>query len=164
MLVGERGGRCDRIAAVNEQGVLIYPPSRRDGQVTREVLRRASLVCTVCHEALEVAHEIDAGSGVLIMTDAALALPSVHIILTSLSQQPAWSDLPVVLLCQTDPETPVVAGILGAFTNVTVLDRPTSARTLISTVQAALRGRLRQYQMRDQLVALRVAEETLRNA
>ena len=149
---------------MNEQGVLIYPPGRRDGQVTREVLQRASLVCTVCHEAFEVAHGIDAGSGVLVMTDAALALPSVHIILTSLSQQPAWSDLPVVLLCHTDPKTPVVAGILRAFTNVTVLDRPTSARTLVSTVQAALRGRLRQYQMRDQLLALRVAEETLRNA
>jgi len=149
---------------VNEQGVLIYPPGRRDGQVTREVLQRASLVCTVCHEVFEVAHGIDAGSGVLVMTDAALALPSVHIILTSLSQQPAWSDLPVVLLCHTDPKTPVVAGILRAFTNVTVLDRPTSARTLVSTVQAALRGRLRQYQMRDQLLALRVAEETLRNA
>jgi two-component system, sensor histidine kinase len=149
---------------VDEQGVLIYPPTRRDGRITREVLRRAHLVCIVCHEASEVAHEIDAGSGVLVMTDAALALPSIQIILRSLSQQPAWSDLPVVLLCQPDLHTPAVADILRAFTNVTVLDRPASARTLVSTVQAALRGRLRQYQMRDHLEALRMAEENLRNA
>jgi signal transduction histidine kinase len=149
---------------VDERGVLIYPPSRRDGQVTREVLRRAGLACTVCYEASEVAREIAAGSGILVMTDAALALPSIQIILRTLSRQPAWSDLPVVLLCHTDSETPAVADILGMFTNVTVLDRPTSARTLVSTVQAALRGRLRQYQMRDQLVALRTAEETLRDA
>jgi len=149
---------------VNEQRVLIFPPSRRDGEVTRELLRRAGLLCAVCHDAAEVAHEIDAGSGVLIMTDAALALPGIQIILTSLSQQPAWSDLPVVLLCQAGPQTPAVARILGALTNVTVLDRPTSARTLVSTVQAALRGRLRQYQTRDQLEALRIAEENLRNA
>ena len=149
---------------MNEQGVLIYPPTRRDGQITREVLRRARLVCIVCHEASEVAHEIDTGSGVLVMTDAALALSSIQIILASLSQQPAWSDLPVVLLCQTDLHTPAVADILRAFTNVTVLDRPASARTLVSTVQAALRGRLRQYQMRDHLEALRTAEENLRNA
>jgi two-component system, sensor histidine kinase len=118
----------------------------------------------VCHEASEVAHEIDAGSGVLVMTDAALALSSIQIILRSLSQQPAWSDLPVVLLCQPDLHTPAVADILRAFSNVTVLDRPASARTLVSTVQAALRGRLRQYQMRDHLEALRMAEENLRNA
>ena len=149
---------------MNEQRVLIFPPSRRDGEVTRELLRRAGLICAVCHDAAEVAHEIDAGSGVLIMTDAALALPGIQIILTSLSQQPAWSDLPVVLLCQAGPQTPAVARILGALTNVTVLDRPTSARTLVSTVQAALRGRLRQYQTRDQLEALRIAEENLRNA
>ncbi|HEX5458543.1 MAG TPA: ATP-binding protein [Steroidobacteraceae bacterium] len=132
--------------------------------MTREVLRRVNLLCTVCHEASEVAHEIDAGSGVLVMTDAALVLPSIQTILASLSRQPAWSDLPVVLLCQTDPHTPAVAGIFSAFTNVTVLDRPTSARTLVSAVQAALRGRLRQYQTRDQLEALRIAEENLRNA
>ncbi len=149
---------------MNEQRVLIFPPSRRDGEATRGVLRRAGLSCAVCHGAAEVAHEIDAGAGALIMTDAALALPSFQTILTCLSQQPPWSDLPVVLLCQSEPETPAVSGILKALTNVTVLDRPTSARTLVSTVQAALRGRLRQYQTRDQLEALRVAEENLRNA
>jgi signal transduction histidine kinase len=149
---------------VNEQRVLIFPPSRRDGEVTGEVLRRAGLDCEVCHDAAEVAHEIDAGTGVVIMTDAALAVPSVQTILTSLSRQPAWSDVPIVLLCQTGPQTPLVARSLTAFTNVTVLDRPTSARTLVSTVQAALRGRLRQYQTRDQLEALRIAEENLRNA
>ena len=148
---------------MNEQRVLIFPPSRRDGEVTREVLRRTGLVCSVCYQASEVAHEIDAGAGALIMTDAALALPSIQIILTSLSHQPPWSDLPVVLLCQTDPQTPTVAGISGAFTNVTVLDRPTSVRTLVSTVQAALRARLRQYQTRDQLEALKNAEENLRS-
>lgn len=111
-----------------------------------------------------MAREIDAGSGALVMTDAALAPSSMQIILRSLSQQPAWSDLPVILLCQTDPHTPAVADMLRAFSNVTVLDRPTSARTLVSTVQTALRGRLRQYQIRDQLEALRKAEENLRNA
>lgn len=111
-----------------------------------------------------MAHEIDAGAGVLVMTEAALALSSIQIILTSLSRQPGWSDLPIVLLCQTDPQSPAVVRILTALTNVTVLDRPTSARALISTVRAALRGRLRQYQTRDQLEALRIAEENLRNA
>jgi signal transduction histidine kinase/CheY-like chemotaxis protein len=49
-------------------------------------------------------------------------------------------------------------------TNVTILDRPTSTRTLVSSVQAAIRGRRRQYQLRDQLTALREAQEALRSA
>lgn len=149
---------------MNEQRVLIFPPGRRDGEVTQEVLRRAGLLCTVCHDATQVAQEIDAGTGALIMTDAALSTRSIQIVLTSLARQPAWSDLPVVLLCQTSPDTPAVSNVLKAFTNLTVLDRPTSVRTLVSTVQAALRGRLRQYQTRDQLEALRMAEENLRTA
>jgi signal transduction histidine kinase len=149
---------------VNEQGVLIFPPTRRDGEVTSQILGRAGLSCTVCHDAGAVASEINAGMGALIMTDAALAAPGIQSLLTTLSNQPAWSDLPVVLLSQMGPQTTAVANILRALTNVIVLDRPTSARTLISTVQAALRGRLRQYQIRDQLEALRIAEESLRNA
>jgi len=149
---------------VNRQRILIFPPSRRDGQVTCEVLRRAGLGCAVHNQALDVAREIDVGAGALILTDATLSAPGIETVLTSLSRQPAWSDLPIVLLCQPGPQTPLVSHILRQLTNVTVLDRPTSARTLVSTVQAALRGRLRQYQTRDQLEALRVAEENLRNA
>jgi len=149
---------------VNEQRVVILPPSRRDGEITGEVLSRAGLTCTVCRDAPMVTHEIDAGAGALIMTDAALAAPSIQTVLAALSRQPPWSDLPVVLLCQTAPQTAAVSGILKTFTNVTVLDRPTSARTLVSTVEASLRSRLRQYQTRDQLEALRIAEEGLRNA
>ncbi|HEY6923210.1 MAG TPA: ATP-binding protein [Steroidobacteraceae bacterium] len=149
---------------MNEQRVLIFPPSRRDGEVTGAVLRRAGLDCTVHNKAADVAHEIDVGAGALIMTDAAPSAPGIEAILASLSRQQAWSDLPIVLLCQPGPQTPLVAHIVRELTNVTVLDRPTSARTLVSTVQAALRGRLRQYQTRDQLEALRIAEEHLRNA
>ena len=148
---------------MNEQRVLIFPPSRRDGEVTCEVLRRAGLFCAVRNKAPEVAQEIDAGAGALIMTDAGLRAPGIEAILMALSRQPAWSDLPIVLLCQPTSQTPFVSHIVTALTNVTVLDRPTSARTLISTAQAALRGRLRQYQTRDQLEALRIAEENLRN-
>lgn len=148
---------------MNEHRILIFPPSRRDGEVTRDVLRRAGLECEVCLGSQAVAHEIDAGAGALIMTDAALAAASIQAVLTTLSRQPPWSDLPVVLLCQTGPQTPAVNAIVTEFTNVTVLDRPASARTLVSTAQAALRGRVRQYQTRDQLEALRIAEENLRS-
>ena len=128
------------------------------------MLQRAGVASTVVYDAAQVAHEIDSGTDALIMTDAALAAPGFQTVLASLSRQPAWSDVPVVLLCQPGAQPPAITRIVRGLSNVTVLDRPTSARTLISTAQAALRGRMRQYEMRDQLEALKIAEENLRNA
>jgi signal transduction histidine kinase len=106
--------------------------------------------------------EMAVGAGALVLTDAALNNGDLDPVLTQLARQPAWSDLPIVLLCQTGVQSPMATRVIGAFTNVTLLDRPTSVRTLLSAVQTALRARLRQYQTRDQLEALRQAEEALR--
>jgi CheY-like chemotaxis protein/anti-sigma regulatory factor (Ser/Thr protein kinase) len=45
-----------------------------------------------------------------------------------------------------------------------LLDRPASTRTLLSAIQAALRSRTKQYQIRDQLVALQDADRALRES
>ena len=57
-----------------------------------------------------------------------------------------------------------IQSVIDRLTNVTVIDRPTSVRTLVSAVQAALRARRRQYQIRHQIDALRNADEALRLA
>jgi signal transduction histidine kinase/ActR/RegA family two-component response regulator len=72
--------------------------------------------------------------------------------------------VPTIVLSRADGQTAATTRLLASLTNVTVLDRPTSPRTLVSSVQAAIRGRSRQYQIRDQLDALRAAEDALRNA
>jgi len=112
--------------------------------------------------ATALAIEAQAGAGALVLTDAALVTPDIARVVEVLSRQPQWSDLPIVLLSRTDAQSPGIGKILSALTNVTLLDRPTSARTLLSAVQAALRGRDRQYHTRDQLEALHRTEEALR--
>jgi signal transduction histidine kinase/CheY-like chemotaxis protein len=69
--------------------------------------------------------------------------------------------VPIVLLCQAVAQSAAVARIIASLTNVVLLDRPASARALISAVQTAIRARLRQYETREQLRALREAEEAL---
>src|SRR5262245_4446570 len=117
--------------------------------------------CCVCRTASELANELESGAGVLVLTDVALVAAEIGKVLAVLARQPAWSDLPIVLLCPSE-QSPVAARVTASLTNVTLLDRPTSARTLLSAVQAALRARLRQYQTREQLEALLRAEEALR--
>jgi signal transduction histidine kinase/ActR/RegA family two-component response regulator len=144
--------------------VLIVPPTRRDGEVTCEILKRVGVQCTVCNDAISLAGEIKDGVGVLLITDALAADSRATAITAALSNQPTWSDTPTILLSRTDRESSAVKRLVAALTNVTILDRPTSPRTLVSAVKTAIRGRLRQYQLRDQLRALQEAEDALLNA
>jgi signal transduction histidine kinase/ActR/RegA family two-component response regulator len=151
------------VSRTNDYLVLILPPTRRDGEVTQTVLERAGLQCTICSGPAALAEQIDAGTGAIVLTDALAGDPGASQVLAALDRQPSWSDIPAVLLSRAG-QSAATTRLLAALTNLTVLDRPTSPRTLVSSVQAAIRGRARQYQIRDQLDALREADDALRNA
>jgi signal transduction histidine kinase/ActR/RegA family two-component response regulator len=75
-----------------------------------------------------------------------------------LDKQPSWSDLPVVMMMRQGDQSPVAAGVLRLLRNVTLLERPAPTLSVVSAVQAAVRGRERQYQMRDQFESIRKGE------
>jgi two-component system, sensor histidine kinase len=149
---------------VNETTVLVFPPSRTDGEATCALLREAGVECAVYYDTNEVTAAIDAGAGALILTDLTLSSVQVQALLETLKRQPPWSDLPVLLLCRSGAASHAVGHVIGQLTNVILLDRPASARALLSASQSALRARKRQYEIRDQLEALRRADEALRAA
>jgi signal transduction histidine kinase/ActR/RegA family two-component response regulator len=149
---------------VDPKRVLIVPPTRRDGSVTRKLLAEEGIQCEVCSDLLELAGEMAAGVAVVILTSGALTDPQMPAVLAVLQAQPAWSDIPIVLLTQQRDGSAVAARVLTAFTNVTLLDLPASTRSMVSAVQAALRARLRQYEIREQIERQRKAEEALREA
>jgi len=146
----------------DEYRVLLLPATRRDAEVTAALLRREKLSFAVCDNCRALAREIDAGVGTLLMTDAALADPGINEVLEVLGRQPAWSDVPAIVLCGHDQLPKLAAVAMQALRNVTVLERPTSSRTLISAVRAAIRARGRQYQMREQFTDLQESESALR--
>jgi signal transduction histidine kinase/CheY-like chemotaxis protein len=142
--------------------VLVLAPTRRDGEATRALLARAQIHAEPCDGVSSLAAQIRFPLGAIVLTDAAFRDAHVHELMEALSRQPPWSDVPLVLLCHSGPQSPLAARVLQSLTNVTVLERPTSSRTLLSSVQAALRARKRQYEMREQFEALRHSEERLR--
>jgi signal transduction histidine kinase len=137
-------------------------PTRRDGDVARDLLARIDVSLEVCTSAAHLADSINAAVGAILMTDSSLVDREIGKVLSELTAQPPWSDIPVILMCRAVSTVP--DQVIRSFTNLTLLERPTSARTLVSAVQAAIRARLRQYQIRDQLAALRDADEALRRA
>src|SRR5579863_1115300 len=116
--------------------VLLLPPTRRDGEVSCAVLERAGLSCTVCTEAAALAAEIHSGVGAIVLTDAIGADADMMQVTAALARQPSWSDVPSILLSRTDRQAVATSRLVAALTNVTILDRPTSQRTLLSAVQA----------------------------
>lgn len=149
---------------MSDQRVLIVAPTRRDGEVTEGLLRGAGVKCVVCAGLPALVEELPAGVGALVLTDGAITQPAFAQVIDALGAQPAWSDIPTVMLCQDRGQAPAGARALELLSNVTLLDRPASARSMVSAVQAALRARRRQYQIRDQMADQDKAEEALREA
>jgi len=147
-----------------DERVLLVAPTRRDAQVTCQALAPAGVNCTACPDLPHLAREMTAGVGAVMLTDHVFAAPDFGLLLQALDAQPGWSSVPIVLLCRDREQSPAAERGIERLRNVTLLDRPASMRTMISTVQALLRGRRWQYQLRDQLVLQHQAEDALRQA
>jgi signal transduction histidine kinase/CheY-like chemotaxis protein len=141
-----------------ERRVLLVTPTRRDGEITSGFLTEAGLSCLVCPNLSQLAIEMKHGAGAVLLTEEAISSQGMRDVLQALDRQPAWSDLPVVLLMRG-----VSAGgeaeTLRSMRNVTLLERPAPIRSVISAVQSAVRARKRQYQIRDQIEAIRLAND-----
>lgn len=142
--------------------MLLFLPTRKDAEVTRQLLRQGGLTGQPCDTMAELAAEISTGAGAVLLTEEAIASPAVVGLLEVLRAQPEWSDLPMVISMKGGTQSPNAEEVLKTLTNVTVLERPAPLRSVLSAVQAAVRGRRRQYQIREQLHAIQRAEARAR--
>ncbi|MCR4538291.1 ATP-binding protein [Pseudomonas sp. 18.1.10] len=138
---------------------IILAPLGRDGSLALMMLKEAGYNGIVASDLRSLCDALEQGAGVLIVAAEALLGVELEPLLEILHQQPAWSDLPIVLMThhggseQNGPSQ--LSRLLG---NVTFLERPFHPVTLISQVSTALRGRRRQYEARDRLIDLSESE------
>jgi signal transduction histidine kinase/ActR/RegA family two-component response regulator len=146
--------------------VLILAPIGRDGVLTSQLLGQADVPCHVCASAAELCAEIRRGAGAVLLTEEALADPGIDALADTLHTQPTWSDISLLLFAGDDRSLATMRTLrtLEVLRNVTLLDRPIRVTAVISTVRAALRGRRRQYELRDVLQALQAAREDAERA
>nr|WP_275300673.1 response regulator [Pseudomonas sp. AF32] len=143
---------------------LILAPLGRDSQVALNILDEARLPGLICQHLAHLCEELERGAGLLVMSTEALVGPDLETLFHQIEQQPAWSDLPIVLLTHHGgPERNPAARYGSQLGNVTFLERPFHPVTLISLVTTALRGRRRQYEARDRLIDLSNSELRLQN-
>ena len=146
--------------------VLVFAPLGKDGALTSRLLARASLPSTLCDSFAALARELEAGAGAILLTEETLDTPDLPLFTQAILEQPPWSDVPILLFGGSDEADIRLRTIhlLGTLGNVTLLGRPLHTAAVISTVEAALRSRRRQYDMRDLLLAVRSAREEAESA
>src|SRR5687767_5436809 len=150
-----------------EHRVLIFAPIGRDAELTRDLLQRAAISCTVCQSLAALTETLaDEGGGAVLLTEEALDDRDLQELVTSLEQQSPWSDIPVMLFVGGPAADVTLRAISSIETlrNVTLLERPIRVAAVLSTVRAALRSRARQYEVRDLLVALHRARSEAESA
>ncbi|WP_017905820.1 ATP-binding protein [Pseudomonas asplenii] len=147
---------------VSERAIILAPWGR-DNQIARMILEQAGLKGTITGDLPSLCGELELGVGLLIIAVEALQAIDLDPLLRHLQEQPAWSDLPIILLTHHGgPERPAFTHLGSELGNVTLLERPFHPVTLISLVTSAIRGRRRQYEARDRLLDLSQSELRLK--
>ncbi len=146
------------LSPLSERAIILAPLGR-DGSLALMMLKEAGYTGMVAGNLTELCEALGQGVGMLVIAAEALRGIDLEPLLHYLHEQPAWSDLPIVLMThhggREQNGSSHLSGLLG---NVTFLERPFHPVTLISLVSAALRGRRRQYEARDRLIDLSESE------
>ena len=152
-------------ARTDPHRVLILAPQGRDSAVAASLLAEGGMTSQACNSVTDVVASLRDDAGAVLAIEESLRTSDLSDLFAWLAAQPAWSDLPFVVLTARGggPErNPAALRLSQTLGNVSFLERPFHPTTLISALRVALRGRRRQYEARERIEAIRAAEEALR--
>src|SRR6478672_708307 len=144
-----------------DERILIFAPVGKDAPLTAEVLERANLSGRVCGTIDELCEEFLCGAAAILLTEEALEDTSIDALMSCLRSQPAWSDVPILLFADAERSEVYLRTLrlLEGLRNVILLERPIRLGAALSLIRSAIRGRQRQYELRDLLHAFAEARE-----
>ncbi|WP_428669098.1 ATP-binding protein [Reyranella sp.] len=140
---------------------LILAPRGRDAALAQSLLSQAGIESDVCRDLAALVVAIHDNVGFVLLTEDAIHNADLRPLMACIADQPAWSDLPFVLVTDHGggPErNPIAARWLEALGNVYFLERPFHPTTLSSLARATMKGRRRQHETRVLLENLREGE------
>lgn len=144
--------------------VVVYAPIGRDGPASAELLCRSGMEALVCHSVEEILQRAETDADAVFIAEEGLFGHDLEALSRWVERQPAWSDFPFVVLTSKHQQAAVAAWrqrMVATLRNVSLLERPVQSITLTSALQAAVRGRLRQYEVRALIEARELASQEL---
>ena len=145
-----------------DRHVLVLAPRGRDYDVICQVLGPRGFGAIRCRDQGDLINGFEKGAAAIVTDDAFTREPDSRLV-EWLTEQPAWSDFPFIVLTTRRPSYghSSAVGLLGALGNVVLLERPVNAETLGRAAATALRARSRQHQTRLTLEELTAARSTV---
>ncbi len=132
---------------------VLLTPLGRDAMLAADCLRMAGIEAVPCRDFEELSARVRAGVGTVLVTEEALTVERVRAFGDLVQEQPAWSDLPIVVFSSRLDTLRSRTAHLQELGNVSFVDRPVQRRTLVAAVRSALRARQRQYEGRRAIEA-----------
>ncbi len=148
----------DRVLVLTEVGTEPFRESAAEARPGARV--------EACDDVGDLCARLSEGAGAVVVDETTLQA-GIRSLVAALSEQPPWSDVPVVVLTSGESSADDNAERLRAlapFGHVTLLERPVRLATLTSALQSALRVRRRQYELRDHLLERERRERALRES
>jgi signal transduction histidine kinase len=145
-----------------ELRILVLARVGRDAELLSAALERHGFPSTVLSSVDDISRETTQGAAAAIVTEESLN-GSGETWVRSFQAQPAWSDLPLIVLTSAGRTSLVAKSPLYRdYGNITLLERPLRSESLLSAVESAVRARLRQYEIRDYIQRQAESQEALR--
>jgi signal transduction histidine kinase len=144
--------------------VLVLAPIGRDAPAAELLLRQAGMASVICSDAEDLLQRLEQGAGAAVVAEEGFGREIGEQLVQWIERQPPWSDFPFVVLTSkrtTEAIDRKRLRLLSLLKNVSLLERPVHAVTLVSAVQAALRARRRQYEVQGHLLDRERATERL---
>ncbi len=147
--------------------VLIHAPFGRDSTLIRGELDAVGFCTLVCTSVEDLCESMMEGAGAALVGDEALGPAAIERLASQLTDQPRWSNFPLLIMTSGGASTSASRyrlRLLEPLGSVTLLERPLRPVTLVSCVQAALRARRHQYQLCGLLAELAASNDELKCA
>ncbi len=138
-----------------EQRVLVLAPIGRDAQAAAQHLAENKIDSVVCDDIDELLVKLSEGAAVALVTEEAFLRGGTQALEAWVAHQPAWSDFPFIILTSRATSAATLAyrmRLLESLGNVSLLERPLNAVTLMSAIRSAMRARGRQYEVQEHLL------------
>ena len=153
---------------VNVPRFLVVAPVGRDGTLICGLLNRVGIPIRVRVATCGQWESIDGAQLLgLILTDEALLHDGVEEFCRVIHAQPAWSELPAILLTSSASESSYASVASRARVetqSLILLERPVRKELLLSAVQVARNSRMKQLQIRDAVARQSQSDEALRKS
>jgi signal transduction histidine kinase len=143
--------------------VLVLAPIGRDSELLAQTALSRGIEAAAFTRMREFLVAFQEGCGVVLLTEEALHEDS-EALRAAVAEQPPWSEIPFIVLTSrgvADERVRLTLELMQPLRNATVIERPVRPATVLAAIEAALRDRRRQYEVRDVLHNLRAANEDL---